>query len=180
MISLSQTSGYAVLALGCIGSWKGDWVRSDQIHACTGVPRRYLMKLLFALGKAGLVQTKRGSRGGYVLARPPGEITLLEIAEAVEPTRPGSDCLLGLVGCSDATPCPMHAFWKKELPKIRAELARTSLAKAAKCIRKAQGGKLTTCPDETYVPKCPQLAETAQAKKNLKSKSASGKRRQKS
>ena len=39
--------------------------------------------------------------------------------EAVEPERPGSHCLLGLAGCSDATPCPMHAFWKKEWRSIR-------------------------------------------------------------
>ena len=176
MISLSQTTGYAVLALGCIGSWKGDWVRSEAISECTGVPKPYLRKLLYALRHAGLLEAKRGYEGGFILIRPPSKITLLEIAEAVEPQRPGSDCLLGLAGCSDATPCPMHAFWKKEWRKIRAELARTSLTKAAQCIRKARWGKLTTCPGEDYVPKCARPAKAAQAKKCGKSKPPGRKR----
>ena len=66
MLSLSQTTGYAVLAMGCIGSWKGDWVRSEAIHECTGVPKPYLRKLLYALGQAGLLETKRGYEGGFV------------------------------------------------------------------------------------------------------------------
>ena len=176
MISLSQTTGYAVLALGCIGSWKGDWVRSEAISDCTGVPKPYLRKLLYALRHAGLVEGKRGYEGGFVLTRPPGKITLLEIAEAVESERPGSDCLLGLVGCSDATPCPMHAFWKKEWRRIRAELARTSLTKAAKCIREARWGKLTTCPTDDYVPKCAGPAKATKATKRGKSKSTGCKR----
>lgn len=172
MLSFSQTTGYAILALGCIGSWKGDWVRSKQIHECTGVPTPYLRKLLYALRHAGLLEAKRGYAGGFVLARPPDEITLLEIAEAVEPERPGSHCLLGLAGCSDATPCPTHAFWTKEWPKIRAELARTSLAKAAKCIREARWGKLTCCPDDGYVPKHAQPAKNIRSTKRGKSKPA--------
>jgi len=170
MLSLSQTTGYAVLALGCIGSWKGDWVRSEAIHECTGVPKPYLRKLLYALRRAGLVDTKRGYEGGFVLTRPPSKISLLEIAEAVEPKRAGSQCLLGLVGCTDATPCPMHAFWKKEWPRIRAELARTTLSKAATCIRNARWGKLTCCPDDSYVPKHARPAKATRTAKRKKVK----------
>lgn len=145
MLSLSQTAGYAVLALGCIGSWRGQWVLSKDIHKCTGVPMPYLRKLLFALGKAGLIQAKRGYQGGFVLARAPDEITLLEVVRAVEHEKPAADCLLGLAGCSDATPCPMRSFWHKERAKIEAKLASVTLAKAAQSVRAARWGKLT-CP----------------------------------
>jgi Rrf2 family transcriptional regulator, iron-sulfur cluster assembly transcription factor len=177
MISLSQTTGYAILALGCIGSWKGDRVRSEAISDCTGVPKPYLRKLLYALRHAGLVEAKRGHHGGFALARPPSEITLLEIAEAVEPKRTGSDCLLGLPGCSDETPCPMHAFWKEERSKIQAELGRTSLAKAAQCVREARWGKLTKCPGEDYVPRSEGPKGTALVKGCGKSKPPGGHKR---
>ena len=153
MLSFSQTAGYAVLALGCIGSWKGEWVLSKDIHQCTGVPMPYLRKILFALGKAGLIQTKRGYQGGFVLARAPEEITLLDVVRAVEHERLREDCLLGLAGCSDATPCPMRSFWQKERTKIEAKLHTVTLAKAAESVRAARWGKLTACPSPSSPPK---------------------------
>ena len=50
----------------------------------TGLPQPYLEQILLALKGAGLVRSKRGVGGGYVLARPPGEITLGEIVSAVD------------------------------------------------------------------------------------------------
>jgi Rrf2 family protein len=50
----------------------------------TGLPQPYLEQILLALKGAGLVRSKRGVGGGYVLARPPSEITLGEIVSAVD------------------------------------------------------------------------------------------------
>ena len=50
----------------------------------TGLPQPYLEQILLALKGAGLVRSKRGVGGGYVLARPPEEITLGQIVSAVD------------------------------------------------------------------------------------------------
>ena len=50
----------------------------------TGLPQPYLEQILLALKGAGLVRSKRGVGGGYVLARPPSGITLSEIVSAVD------------------------------------------------------------------------------------------------
>ncbi|MDA8267181.1 MAG: Rrf2 family transcriptional regulator [Actinomycetota bacterium] len=50
----------------------------------TGLPQPYLEQILLALKGAGLVRSKRGVGGGYVLARPPAEITLGQIVSAVD------------------------------------------------------------------------------------------------
>ena len=50
----------------------------------TGLPQPYLEQILLALKGAGLVRSKRGVGGGYVLARPPDEITVAEILAAVD------------------------------------------------------------------------------------------------
>jgi Rrf2 family protein len=50
----------------------------------TGLPQPYLEQILLALKGAGLVRSKRGVGGGYVLARPPSEITLSQIVSAVD------------------------------------------------------------------------------------------------
>lgn len=50
----------------------------------TGLPQPYLEQILLALKGAGLVRSKRGVGGGYVLARDPAEITLSQIVRAVD------------------------------------------------------------------------------------------------
>ena len=50
----------------------------------TGLPQPYLEQILLALKGAGLVRSKRGVGGGYVLARPAGDITLSQIVSAVD------------------------------------------------------------------------------------------------
>lgn len=152
MLSLSQTTGYAILALGCIASWKGQRVLARQVQKCTGISMPYLRKLLYALGKAGLIETKRGYRGGLVLARPAEKITLLDVVQAVEHENPLPDCLLGLPGCCEAVPCPMRNFWEKERARIKAKLGRITIAQAARSVVAARWGRLISCPSEEAPP----------------------------
>ena len=55
-----------------------------EIAERTALPQPYLEQILLAAKGAGLVRSKRGVGGGYVLARPPDEITLAQILSAVE------------------------------------------------------------------------------------------------
>jgi Rrf2 family protein len=57
-----------------------------------GVPAAYLAKHLQALARAGLVETTKGPRGGYRLARPAAEITLLDVVEAIDGETPAFNC----------------------------------------------------------------------------------------
>src|SRR5262245_49653315 len=57
-----------------------------------GVPSAYMAKHLQALARAGLLETVKGPRGGYRLARPPAEITLLEVVEAIDGDEPAFRC----------------------------------------------------------------------------------------
>lgn len=153
MLSFSRTAGYAILALGCIGSRKGDWVLSRHVHECTGIPMPYLRKILFALGKAGLIRAKRGYQGGFVLARPPEKITFLEIVRAVEGGKTTQDCLLALPRCTEANACPLRRFWQKERARIETQLDRITLAKASRFVQTAWVGEQSTCPAPGRVPK---------------------------
>jgi len=57
-----------------------------------GVPAAYLAKHLQALSRAGIVEAVAGARGGYRLARPAAEVTLLDVVEAVEGRTPAFRC----------------------------------------------------------------------------------------
>src|SRR5689334_24000259 len=72
----------ALLSLALHGSERPTSVK--EIAERTGLPQPYLEQILLALKGAGLVRSKRGVGGGYVLARPPSEITLSEIVSAVD------------------------------------------------------------------------------------------------
>lgn len=128
MLCLSQTSGYAILAMSCLDISGKRRVLAREVAARSGVPSPYLSKLLHALGRARLIQAKRGYRGGFVFARPPQRISLLDVVEAVEGRRWLPRCLLGLAECSDARSCPTHRFWTVERERIRSILAQLNLA----------------------------------------------------
>ena len=144
MLALSQTTGYAILALSCLDGCRDRWVLAKDISQCTGITLPYLSKLLNALTSSGLVNAKRGYRGGFQLARSADRITLMDVAEAVE----GSDwlpkCLLGLEECSDARACPTHAFWKTERSRIEEELRSQTLRHVAEFERQ-RGARLGSC-----------------------------------
>jgi Rrf2 family protein len=62
----------------------GDTVPAGRLAEYNQVPPAYLAKHLQALSRAGVVETVAGPRGGYRLARPPADITVLDVVEAVE------------------------------------------------------------------------------------------------
>lgn len=59
-------------------------VQVKEISESQGIPEEYLEQLMLPLKRAGLVRSQRGVRGGYVLARPTNQITVLEILQALE------------------------------------------------------------------------------------------------
>jgi Rrf2 family protein len=63
---------------------QGEPVRMRSISERQAIPARYLEQIFQRLRRAGIVTSKRGPGGGYLLARAPGEITLREVVEAVE------------------------------------------------------------------------------------------------
>ncbi len=64
-----------------------------EIAAGDGLPLAYLEHLVARLRKAGLVDSRRGSRGGYMLARPASQITMAEVVEALEGSIAPIECI---------------------------------------------------------------------------------------
>jgi Rrf2 family protein len=128
MLSLAKTTGYAVEAMSQLDQPGGRPAGLRDIARRARIPYAYLAKRMPGLVAAGLVRSVRGKRGGILLARPPEEITLLQISEAVEARQWLGRCLLGLVTCSDERACPVHNFWKDARQQIESTLRYTTLA----------------------------------------------------
>lgn len=104
---ISQTAEYALRAVVYLGSQTGRPTTTQRIAAATQVPVGYLSKVLQSLGKAGLVEAQRGLRGGYVLARPTDELTVLDVINSVDPLQRIEGCPLGLQTHGEGL-CSLH------------------------------------------------------------------------
>jgi Rrf2 family protein len=100
-----------------------------------GVPAAYLAKHLQALARAGVLETTKGPKGGYRLARPATEITLLEVAEAIDGDEPAFRCTeirrrgpLAMPAREYKRPCGIHAAFDRADEAWRAELRATTIA----------------------------------------------------
>ena len=85
-MELSCKSEYALLALLELATHyqSGEPLQIRQIAAQQNIPDRYLEQLLATLRRSGVVKSQRGAKGGYVLAREPWKITLLEVLTCLE------------------------------------------------------------------------------------------------
>lgn len=85
-MELSCKSEYALLALIALADqFQGhEPLQIRQIAAQQHIPDRYLEQLLATLRRSGLVRSQRGAKGGYLLAREPWQITVLEVMTCIE------------------------------------------------------------------------------------------------
>ena len=126
---LSDTAEYALRAAIHLAAREGQgWVRVDEIAAATRVPRNYLSKTLHVMAREGVLESSRGPQGGFRLARPARETTVLSVVSLFDDVGPGRRCVLGRPSCSDARPCPAHWRWKPVTEHIRGFLRDTTLA----------------------------------------------------
>lgn len=87
-MKLSVKSDYAARAvLGLVRHYAGAGsVRVEQLGAEQGIPPKFLVQILLELKAAGIVRSLRGKEGGYLLARPPAEVTLGHVIRAIHGT----------------------------------------------------------------------------------------------
>ena len=85
MMKISLSTGYAMASVGYIAQhYKEGKISAIHISKEYDIPIEYLFKILQPLVKANVLQSKKGPKGGYALARPAKDITLLEIIESIE------------------------------------------------------------------------------------------------
>lgn len=112
---LSTTSGYALRALTVMAALpQGGSILGRDLARHTGIPGRYLAKLLTTLNNAGIVGAARGRNGGYWLARSAYSIRIQEVAALFDGLAMRRSCLLwpGRT-CSEDDPCSAHSAWKE-------------------------------------------------------------------
>jgi Rrf2 family protein len=82
-VRTTAKADYAVRAAVELAA-SGEMVTADHIAHAQGIPLNFLENILGDLRRAGIVESRRGQSGGYLLARPPGEISIADVIRAVE------------------------------------------------------------------------------------------------
>ena len=103
---------------------------SDEL----GLSFHFLTKIMQKLTEAGLLDSVRGPKGGVGFVKPAREIKLIEIVEAIDGMDILTECALGLPGCGEATPCPLHNVWAKRREDLGKMLSNTTLGSLARNI----------------------------------------------
>jgi Rrf2 family protein len=99
-----------------------------HVAAELNISPSFLAKIVQVLGRRGFIRSTRGPGGGVALARSPQQITLLQVIEALDGTGFEETCVLGIPGCTDEAPCPLHDRWGSIRGDIVDMLATRSVA----------------------------------------------------
>ncbi len=128
---LGKTSEYALRALICLVRHGGEsQLTGEQIARETGIPKKYLSKILSDLTRERILDGTRGKTGGFRLNESAADIRLMDVVilfERFDDTR----CPFGNTECNNRYPCGAHDRWRVVKETQRAFLEGTSILEIA-------------------------------------------------
>ncbi len=102
-----------------------------DIATAVDVPQSFLAKIFQNFTKVGMIRSSRGAGGGFALARPASEITLLAVVEAVEGPISPNVCAGAPDICERSSTCRVHPVWCRVQSQVKQILADVTLAELA-------------------------------------------------
>lgn len=132
-MKISQASAYALHAMMYMTRHLTQLpATSKTIARAEGIPEGYLAKIMQQLAKAGFIRSVKGRDRGYVFVRPPEEVSLLELFDALEEEPLFDDCPLRHCACG-GTPenCQIFSQWIRATRRFREMLSETTIASSA-------------------------------------------------
>jgi Rrf2 family protein len=102
-----------------------------EIARVRGIPEQFLGKIAQRLARAGVLRIHQGARGGYQLAIPANELTLLQVVEAAEGSLVLNTCVMNARVCSRTGVCAAHRVWSEARRQLRATLGGVTFAELA-------------------------------------------------
>ena len=134
---ISQKAKYALRALSALARAEaGEPLQISDIADRQNIPKKFLEQILLDLKRSGLVTSRRGKQGGYLLHRPASEITYGEVLRLIDGPVAPLPCLSLTAyrrceDCDGETDCEIRRVFARVADETRAVLLSTSLADAA-------------------------------------------------
>ena len=109
---LSKQCAYAIRATIYLAAQQDKrYVPIREIAGTLHLSFHFLTKIFQTLTGANIIESVKGPKGGVTLKKHQEYITILDIIHIIDGENIFDDCVLGLPGCSDQNPCPMHSTW---------------------------------------------------------------------
>jgi Rrf2 family protein len=125
-LRITNACDYAIRAMLHLASLpEGGVALSDDVARAQDIPASFAAKILRRLARAELLRSSRGVRGGFTLARPASDISLLDIVEAIEGPLSITHCVPDADACHLSDNCPANGVW------VQVQGAIAELLKAA-------------------------------------------------
>jgi len=142
-MKLTRKTEYAIRAILYLSSKKPNTkAMAKEISDKMDIPKQFLAQVMLSLNHHGYVRAIRGANGGFILAKKPGSINLLEIIEAIEGKVFLNNCLVSRSECPSQTVCPITDVWgeaQAALLKVLKRATFSALVKKAKEKQKIAG-----------------------------------------
>ncbi|MBV6429743.1 MAG: HTH-type transcriptional regulator IscR [Haliscomenobacter sp.] len=123
---------------------KEGYVGIKEISEQLDISFHFLTKILQTLTQEGLLRSLRGPAGGVTLNQKTKDINVLEVILLFEGKSFFDTCILGLPGCGERKPCPMHDFWKQTQSSLQEKFRTTTLAELSEKVL-TEGLRLSPC-----------------------------------
>jgi Rrf2 family protein len=113
MMELTRKGEYAIRGVIYLAQQPpGKMSLISEIAEAAEVPQTFLAKIFQSFAKLGIVNSYRGTGGGFTLSRPASNISLREVVEAVEGPIIPNRCLIGNGACDRDAVCNVHSVWR--------------------------------------------------------------------
>lgn len=130
LLQVSRKIDYALRAVIHLASEEAS-ERTCSVSAIAArerIPRQFLVKIVQELIHKGLVRSRRGPRGGYVLARPASQVTFRDVIEAVEGPISLNACTGEHADCFALGLCGMERIWREGQRRVMDLFEKTTIA----------------------------------------------------
>jgi len=138
-LQISRKVDYALRALLHLAEVEPRGCTLGDIATRTAVSPHFLAKIVELLAHRGILRSRRGARGGYVLARPADEVSFNDVIEAVDGPISLNTCVGGDDDCALLPSCGMQAVWEEAQQRLLDVFTRTTLADVCRGCRPAAG-----------------------------------------
>ena len=123
---------YAIRCLVYLTRTRDRLATKSEIAKATSAPDLFVAKILQQLARAGLVASTRGVHGGFVLARDPANLSLLDVIDVTQARVAPRPCVLDPRACPFRDTCPVHPVWVKIHRATEREMRKVSFASLAR------------------------------------------------
>ena len=131
-MKLTMKGDYGLRAMLDLAAYYGQGpIESADIASRQYIPEQYLDQILMALRKEGLIKSVRGPKGGHMLAKPPAQITMAQVMQALEGYVPPMECLPNPDFCKLTPGCALREVWREIDEITQRILASTTVEELA-------------------------------------------------